>query len=477
LPQIKVRFAPSPTGPLHIGGARSALFNYLYARHEGGVFLVRTEDTDIERSRSEYEEEILAALKWLGMSWDEGIGVGGSAGQYRQTERLQTYSQYTQKLLETGHAYYCFCTEEELEAEREQLLKAGEMVKYQGRCRHLSPQEVEEKLAAGLKPAVRFTVEAGADVIIHDQVRGEVAFPRDNIGDFIIVKSEGIPTYNFAVVVDDYLMAVSHVIRAEEHLSNTPRQLLIYEALGWEPPQFGHISLILGADRQKMSKRHGATSVAAYREQGYLPEAVVNFLALMGWSPEGEQELFSLPELEHIFTLERVSKSPAVFDVDKLNHINREHIKLKTDDELGLLLKPYFQRSEYNELVDQLESDRYLYLVHGIRDYITHLGEASTHAAIFLASPVLEESAKEVLGTQEAQQVLQEIVVTLPASLTPESAKAYLKDFIKQRKLGGKAVYLPLRCALTGQEHGPELPYLMAVMGTEGIKSRLAAVI
>ncbi|MGE5380979.1 MAG: glutamate--tRNA ligase [Methylocystaceae bacterium] len=477
MPQIKVRFAPSPTGPLHIGGARSALFNYLYARNQKGIFLVRTEDTDIERSRPEFEAEILAALKWLGLSWDEGIEVGGAADHYRQTERLDTYSKYAQKLLDNGHAYYCFCTEEDLEAEREQLMEAGEMVKYQGRCRHLTPAQVDEKLAAGLKPVVRFKVEDGPDICIHDQVRGEVSFPRSNIGDFIIVKSDGIPTYNFAVVVDDHLMQVSHVIRAEEHLSNTPRQVLIYEVLGWEIPQFGHISLILGADRQKMSKRHGATSVAAYHDQGYLPEAVVNYLALLGWSPEGEQELFSLKELEQSFSLDRVSKSPAVFDLDKLNHINREHIKLKTDEELGVLIRPYLEKSGLRNQVNQLDDQRYSYLVHGVRDYLACLGDAPTHAAIFLAAPVLDEAAREVLQQAEAKQILREINDTIPDVITPEVVKSYLKSFIKQHQVGGKAVYLPLRCALTGQEHGPEIPYLLAVMGNEQIKSRLQAVL
>ncbi|MGE5455145.1 MAG: glutamate--tRNA ligase [Methylocystaceae bacterium] len=477
MPQIKVRFAPSPTGPLHIGGARSALFNYLYARHHGGVFLIRTEDTDVERSRPEYEEEILEVLSWLGMTWDEGIKVGGESEPYRQTERLATYDKLANELQAAGHAYYCFCSEQDLEAEREQLLQAGQMVKYQGRCRHLTSSEVEQKLASGIKPALRFKVETGSDIQIPDQVRGEVTFPRDNIGDFIIVKSDGIPTYNFAVVADDHLMQVSHVIRAEEHLSNTPRQILIYEALGWEPPQFGHISLILGADRQKMSKRHGATSVTAYRDQGYLPEAMVNFLALLGWSPDSEQELFSLDELEHSFSLERVSKSPAVFDLDKLNHINREHIKLKSDVELGKLLKPYLLQSDLKELVQGLSDERYAYLVHCLRDYLNFLGEAPVQAAVFLVAPVLGDTAREVLSTPEAKQVLKDISASLPTEVTPEKAKAFLKDFIKQGQLNGKAVYLPLRCALTGQEHGPELPYLMAVMGNEEIKSRLNAVL
>ena len=264
--EIRVRFAPSPTGPFHIGGARSALFNWLLARKTGGKLILRIEDTDLERSSRESEENIKAALKWLGMDWDEGVDVGGEYGPYRQTERLDLYRKYTEQLLAEGKAYYCYCTDDELEAERQALAAQSQMPRYMGKCRNLTPEQIAEFEKEGRKPTVRFKVPAGQQIVIHDMVRGDVVFESDGIGDFVIVKSDGIPTYNYAVVIDDALMHITHVIRAEEHLSNTPRQCLIYDALGFEKPVFGHISLILGKDRTKMSKRHGATSVDQYRK-------------------------------------------------------------------------------------------------------------------------------------------------------------------------------------------------------------------
>ena len=292
--EVRVRFAPSPTGPFHIGGARSALFNYLLARKTGGKLILRIEDTDRERSTPESEENIKAALKWLGMDWDEGVDVGGPNGPYHQMERLDIYKKYTDKLLAEGKAYYCYCTDEELEEERQSLIKEGKMPRYMGKCRHLTEEQIAQFKAEGRKPTVRFRVPADQQILVRDMVRGDVVFDSNNIGDFVIVKSDGIPTYNYAVVIDDALMHITHVIRAEEHLSNTPRQCLVYDALGFKQPTFGHISLILGKDHTKMSKRHGATSVDQYRQLGYLPEAINNFLALLGWAPNSEQEIFSM---------------------------------------------------------------------------------------------------------------------------------------------------------------------------------------
>ena len=307
--KMRVRFAPSPTGPFHIGGARSALFNWLLARRYGGKLILRIEDTDLERSSRESEENIKAALRWLGMDWDEGIDVGGDHGPYRQTERLGIYAEYTKRLLESGKAYRCYCTDEELDAERQGLMAKGLMPQYMGKCRNLSAADEEKLIAEGRKPTVRFRVPENQTISFHDAVRETVSFDSNGIGDYVIVKSDGLPVYNYAVVLDDALMEVTHVIRAEEHLSNTPRQILIYQALGLPLPEFGHISLILGKDRSKMSKRHGATSVEQYKALGYLPEAVVNFLALLGWSPPGEQEIFSSAELIELFSLDHVAKN------------------------------------------------------------------------------------------------------------------------------------------------------------------------
>ena len=320
--KVKVRFAPSPTGPFHIGGARSALFNWLYAHHMNGTFLVRIEDTDLKRSTKESEENIKDSLKWLGLNWDEGIDVGGDNGPYRQTERLDIYNAEVKKLIDEGKAYYCYCTEEELEESRKEQIAAGKTPVYDGHCEHLTQGQIDQYKAEGRKPVVRLKVRKDGVFAFDDMVRGHVEFQASGIGDFIIVKSDGIPVYNFAVVIDDAKMGITHVIRAEEHLSNTPRQLAIYEALGYEVPKFGHISLILGADHKKMSKRHGATSVTEYRNMGYLPQAMFNYLALLGWAPQGEQEIFSVDELVKQFSMNRVSSNDAVFDIEKLNWIN-----------------------------------------------------------------------------------------------------------------------------------------------------------
>ena len=293
--KVKVRFAPSPTGPFHIGGARSALFNWLYAHHMNGTFLVRIEDTDLKRSTKESEENIKDSLKWLGLNWDEGIDVGGDNGPYRQTERLDIYNAEVKKLIDEGKAYYCYCTEEELEESRKEQIAAGKTPVYDGHCEHLTQEQIDQYKAEGRKPVVRLKVRKDGVFAFDDMVRGHVEFQASGIGDFIIVKSDGIPVYNFAVVIDDAKMGITHVIRAEEHLSNTPRQLAIYEALGYEVPKFGHISLILGADHKKMSKRHGATSVTEYRNMGYLPQAMFNYLALLGWAPQGEQAVLYEP--------------------------------------------------------------------------------------------------------------------------------------------------------------------------------------
>ena len=331
----------------HIGGARSALFNYLLARKTGGKLILRIEDTDRERSTPESEENIKAALKWLGMDWDEGVDVGGPNGPYHQMERLDIYKKYTDKLLAEGKAYYCYCTDEELEKERQSLIKEGKMPRYMGKCRHLTEEQIAQFKAEGRKPTVRFRVPADKQILVRDMVRGDVVFDSNNIGDFVIVKSDGIPTYNYAVVIDDALMHITHVIRAEEHLSNTPRQCLVYDALGFKQPTFGHISLILGKDHTKMSKRHGATSVDQYRQLGYLPEAINNFLALLGWAPNSEQEIFSMDELIHEFSMDRVAKNPAVFDIDKLNWINQHYMRQLDAEAFFEAAKPHMIAAGY----------------------------------------------------------------------------------------------------------------------------------
>ncbi|HEY2860862.1 MAG TPA: glutamate--tRNA ligase [Terracidiphilus sp.] len=360
---VRVRFAPSPTGLLHVGNARTALYNWLFARRNGGVFILRIEDTDLERSQAQYEKQLIDDLHWLGLDWDEGPGgtaaegslwgdEHGAHGPYRQSERLDIYAKHTERLLKEGKAYPCFCTPEKLEAERKAAAIDHRPQAYSGKCRYLSQEEVEQSLAAGKTFAVRLKIE-DHPLKFHDLVRGEVKFEAEMVSDPVLVRSahggasgmsEGVPVYNYVVTVDDALMDVTHVIRGDDHISNTPKQVAIYEALGWEAPEFAHLSTILGADRERLSKRHGATSIATFREMGYLPEALVNYLALLGWGAEdGKTETFTLEELTQAFSLERVTPSPAVFDFDKLNWLNRHYLKQAAPERLAALAWPYFR--------------------------------------------------------------------------------------------------------------------------------------
>ena len=473
--KMKVRFAPSPTGPLHIGGARSALFNYLIARHEQGQLVVRIEDTDLDRSRLEYETEIIESLRWLGMDWEEGIDKGGENAPYRQTERLELYQAYAQQLVESGHAYYCFCSEEELEQERLQLMEKGETPRYLGKCRSLSPAMQEEKRNAGIIPTIRFKVPENQVYVVNDLVRGQVTFESETVGDFIIMKSDGIPTYNFAVVIDDVLMGITHVIRAEEHLTNTPRQLMIYEALRFKRPEFAHISLILGNDRQKMSKRHGATSVIQYREKGYLPEALFNFLALLGWAPPGEEEILTREQIIAAFTLDRVSRSPAVFDIDKLNWFNQQYIKRLDIEELHTRLKPFIEKSPLASQFEALGEKEQTFLLAAVHDRIVCLEDIKDYLQLFFGETVYEPEAIEVLCQEGVAEVLKYFAANLPEFEQPDEIKAYLKAIGKELKIKPKEVFMPLRCALTGQMHGVDLHYLIGVWGKAETLKRLQA--
>ena len=342
-PSPRVRFAPSPTGMLHVGNARTALYNWLFARHTGGTFLLRIEDTDVERSEVRYEAQLIEDLRWLGLDWSEGPEIGGPYAPYRQSARLDIYEQHTKQLLDQGKAYRCFCSAEELEAERQVALREHRTQTYSGKCRVLTPDEALTRAAAGKPFAVRLAVP-DAPLRFHDIVRGEVEFASEAVGDFILVRSSGIPVYNYVVTIDDALMRITHVIRGDDHISNTPRQVAIYQAFGWALPQFAHLSTILGSDRERLSKRHGATSVASFRQMGILPEALANYLALLGWGAEGgTREIFTRDELVKEFKLERVTPSPAVFDWDKLHWLNRQAIKHSPLPELRALAWPKFQ--------------------------------------------------------------------------------------------------------------------------------------
>lgn len=478
--ELRVRFAPSPTGPFHIGGARSALFNWLLAKKHGGKLILRVEDTDRERSTKESEENIKAALKWLGITWDEGVDIGGPYGPYRQTERLGIYQQFTDKLLASGQAYHCYCSEEELETERQRQMDKGETPRYTGRCCHLTEEERAAFIAQGRKPVVRFKVAENQQIVFKDLVRGLMSFDSNGVGDYVIVKSDGIPVYNYAVVLDDALMRITHVIRAEEHLSNTPRQILLYQALELPIPEFGHISLILGKDRTKMSKRHGATSVDQYRSLGYLPEAIVNFLALLGWAPANEQEIFTSEELIEQFGMERVAKNPAVFDIDKLNWINAQYMKQISADAILEMALPHLRSAGYvGEKIGAEQRDWLIKVMAATREYISYAAQVVEHVDVFFNDQFEFENdeAIEVLRDTDAPAVFAAFQTKLNEleEIDPASIKALLKAITKELKLGGKKVFMPIRVALTGKMHGPELIDLIPLVGRERALKRLQA--
>lgn len=478
--KLKVRFAPSPTGPFHIGGARSALFNWLVARHADGTFLVRIEDTDLKRSTKESEENIKDSLKWLGMNWDEGIDVGGPHGPYRQTERLDLYKKEVQRLLDEGKAYYCYCSAEELEVSRKAQLDAGKTPIYDEHCRHLTEEEKAKYEAEGRKPVVRLKVRKDGVFAFDDMVRGHVEFQAAGVGDFIIMKSDGIPVYNFAVVIDDAFMEVTHVIRAEEHLSNTPRQLAIYEALGYKPPKFGHISLILGEDHKKMSKRHGATSVTEYRNMGYLPEAVVNYLALLGWTPKGEQEIFTEEELIKQFSMKRVSSNDAVFDINKLNWINFQYMKKLDADQLYDLIVPFLVKAGYvDAAVSEEKKDWLKKVIWFMKDHIYFAGQAVDELRFFFEDmpKITDEDILAVMKEETSGKLLKAFIEDLKALETFDQAeiKKCFNACMKAQGIKGKAAYEPTRIALTGATQGPGMFEMMELFGREKTMDRLEA--
>src|SRR5690554_2201527 len=448
---VKVRFAPSPTGPLHIGGARTVLFNWLFARSNHGKFVLRSEDTDLERSSEKWERDIAQSLRWLGLDWDEGIEVGGPNGPYRQTERLEIYKDYLSKLWLGGHVYYCFCTPEQLAKDREEAMAKGENPVYGGRCRHLTPSQVEENLAAGLKPTIRFKVPADTEIVVQDLIRDEVKFQSQDVGDFIIFKSDGIPTYNFAVVIDDITMGITHVLRANEHLVNTPRQILIYRALGEDMPKFGHVSVVLDKSGRKMSKRMGDMSVNNYRRRGYLPEAVVNFMALLGWSPEEEKEIMTLAELVAEFDLQRVSKSPGVFDEQKLDWMNNQYIRTYALEQLEPLARPYLEQAD----LPAADSQWLQYVLDVVRDELSSLEQLPQLVREFIPDSVeVEEQAMPHLQQDSTPLVLDAFIRRLhelPQNLTysqlqqevQQLLKQLNKDMKKQAGVAGKKVFMP----------------------------------
>jgi nondiscriminating glutamyl-tRNA synthetase len=460
---MRLRFAPSPTGQLHVGNARTALFNWLLATGQGGAFIVRIEDTDLERSSRESERAILEDLRWMGLDWSEGIDAAGDRGPYRQSERLHMYRAYAVELLSSGAAYYCFCSADQLEADRQSALAAGRPPKYVGRCRGLARDEARRRIENGERAVIRFRVpDANRDIVFNDLVRGEVRFNTDVIGDPVLVRSDGVPAYNYAVVIDDALMEITHVIRGEDHISNTPRQLLLYEAFGWRPPAFAHVSLVMGPDHSPLSKRHGATSVAEFRARGYLPEALTNYLALIGWSPGADEEVLPIDELARRFRIEDVGHSAGVFDVEKLAWVNRHYLKAAAPDRLARLAVPYLQQAGW--LSEALPGDL-MYLTSVIpvaAASVDRLEQIPARLAFLfdyaasraLENPVIAREAGESAGVIDA--LASELESSSP--LVDRDAFRALAKRVQQRSgAKGKALFHPIRLALTGEGEGIEL--------------------
>jgi nondiscriminating glutamyl-tRNA synthetase len=476
---VRVRFAPAPTGSLHVGGARTALFNYLFARRNGGKLVLRSEDTDAARSSVDSERVIAEDLRWLGLSWDEGTDLGGPYGPYRQTERRDRYGLAAARLLEVDAAYACYCTPDELDAERAASEAHGLAPKYSGRCRELTREQIAQFLAEGRKPAIRFRMP-DRDVYVEDLVRGSVHFPAGTIGDFVIVKSDGNAAYNFAVVVDDNEMAITHVIRGDEHLPNTPRQVSLYEALGYSLPLFAHVSMILAPDHQKLSKRHGATALSEYRDQGYLPEALVNYLALLGWSPGDDREFFTLDELGTAFSLERVSKSPAVFDHAKLRWFNAHYLRAKPVEERAELFVQWAARDQRLASAPELSDAAWRrILADAIADHVEVLTDVAPAIADLLRDDVtLDAGAKEALHDPGARALVSELA-SIAEKCSDTDAMARASSRVALTELGqrhgakGKTLFRPIRIAVTGQAHGIELPMLLPLLGPARVAARI----
>ncbi|MCX7705253.1 MAG: glutamate--tRNA ligase [bacterium] len=462
---VRVRFAPSPTGYLHIGNARTALFNYLFAKKNNGRFILRIEDTDIERSKKEYEDSIMEDLKWLGLTWDEGPDIGGPFGPYRQMERLHLYIDFANKLLSNGLAYRCWCTKEEIEkrlSESKQQ-KAG----YDNYCRNITKAEIAKLQAEGRKPVMRFRVPE-KQIVVNDIIRGTVIFESGTLNDFVIMKSNEIPTFHFAVVIDDLSMQITHVIRGEDHLSNTPKHILIFEAFGYTVPHFAHMSMTLGKDRTRLSKRHGATSIRQYRENGYLAEAMFNYLALLGWSSKDNQEIFTRDELIKQFSLEGCNKSNAIFDAAKLLWMNSQYIKMKNSKEIFNLSLPFLEKAGYSE--EQLKNKREIIekVIEIEKDKLKTLLDIPERTNYFITENLIWDSeiAKEY-KKPETEQILFEVKNLLEFVEPFEKSKIEesIRNYCQEKNLKTGDVFHPLRFALTGQKKGAGLFELIELLG------------
>ena len=477
--EIRVRFAPSPTGYLHIGGARTALFNWLYARHYKGAFVLRIEDTDQARSTEEAVNVILEGMKWLGLDWDEGPEKGGEYGPYYQMQRLHFYQEYTEKLLKDKKAYRCYCSREELAESREKSSKDGENPNYDRHCLNLSEEERKKYEAEGRKPVIRLKIPA-KKIVFDDLLRGEVTFDGELIGDFVIMKSDGIPTYNYAVVIDDAMMDITHIMRGDDHISNTPKQILIYEALGLTIPEFSHIPMIMGQDHTRLSKRHGATSVMEYEKMGYIAEAVVNYIAHLGWSSGDEREIFTKEELIKEFSLDKISKHAAVFSMEKLNWVNSEYLKNMPIDSITKMLLPFLKDANYIGEEESLSPEKNEYIkevVKLLQGRFRNFIQFIEYADYFFTDKIDIEpqSFQNVLNKQDVPDILQALQEQL-SSLeywNEENIENTVREVASSLQIKGGQIIHPTRVALSGKKVGPGLFEMMVVLGKEKTVKRL----
>ncbi len=484
--EVRVRIAPSPSGNLHIGTARTALFNYLFAKKNNGKFVLRIEDTDAERTSQEYIDNIFDSLKALGLNWDEGPDVGGPYGPYTQSERFDIYPKYIQKLLDSGFAYECFCTPEELEAEKEEATKNKKPYVYSKKCENLTEEEKAKLRAEGRKPAIRFNI-AKAQKAFHDSsilefddiVKGKLHVDTNLLGDFVIQKSNGAPTYNYAVVIDDMLMKISHVIRGEDHISNTYKQILIYEALGAEVPKFGHLGMILAPDRSKLSKRHGATAVSDFVKQGYLTDALINFVALLGWAPSDGEEIKPVEKIAEDFRINEISSSNSIFEYDKLKWMNSHYIKMLSMDELKQRLMPYLEKYDLSQLTDE----QFTRMLEVTREPLVLLSDITDAVSYFFGDSVEVEPQvqTDVLDTETSQEVLKTYLEqSKDWEYTEENLHEKLEAFrgyFKERGIKPKVTMWAIRAAVTGRTRGADMTAILAILGKEKVERRIKAAI
>nr|WP_106406530.1 glutamate--tRNA ligase [Paramaledivibacter caminithermalis] len=482
---VRVRFAPSPTGYVHIGSLRTALYNYLFARRNNGKYIIRIEDTDRTRYVEGSIENLLSSMEWAKIIHDEGpmledgkVVVKGEYGPYTQSERLGIYKEHIEKLLESGHAYYCFCSKERLDKIREEQKEKGEMLGYDGHCRSIPLDEAKKRVQNGEPHVIRLKLPKDREIIFHDLVRGTVTMNTKDSDDQVLIKSDGFPTYHFAVVVDDYLMGITHMVRGEEWLPSTPKQIILYEAFGWELPKFAHLPNILNKEKKKLSKRQGDVAVEDFRKKGYLPEALVNYIALVGWSPEDNKEIMTMDEMIERFSFDRVSKSGGVFDVDKLNWVSAHYIKEADIDRLTELCIPYLV--EANMIAEDEVESKYEWvkmIVETAKERISYLSEISEYAKQFFIQKVILENndVKEMLKLEHVPSLLNTFKDKIMDAEVIDAVfgKKVFKMIQKETGIKGKNLYMPIRAALTGQLHGPDIDKVIAILGRENIIKRI----